>query len=161
MLERKYIIPLRKEFMKVQTYRRSYKASKAIKEFLMQHMKVSDVKIGKELNEYITARGRKNPPHKVEVRAIKFDEKEPYVKVNLINAKIEVEAEKKKKTIAEKLKAKVTKKPEETKKKEEKESVLEHAKLEHQKPATPEKFSAKKASPKAEMIIGETGKKQR
>jgi len=127
----------------------------------MKHMKVPTVKIGKELNEYILKNGRTNPPHKVEVKAIKFDDKEPYVKVNLITAPIEMEQEKKK-SIKEKLKEKLTTKPEDkTKLEKEKHEVLEHAKLEHQKPATPEKFSPKKASPKAEMIIGETGKKQR
>ena len=127
----------------------------------MQHMKVGDVKIGKELNEEILKRGRKNPPSKIEVKAIKFDEKPPYVKANLINAVIETEKEKKK-TITEKLKEKITKKPEEKASMEkEKHEVLEHAELKHEKQASPVKMPKKKASPKAEMIIGDTGKQQR
>lgn len=162
MLERKYIIPLRKQFSKVQKYKRGYKAIKSVREFLMQHMKVDDVRIGKELNQEILKHGHENPPSKVEVRAIKIEEKDnkPYVKVNLINVKIEVEVEKKKKGIAEKLKEKVTAKTDEPSDYEkEKHEILDHAKLEHPRQETPEKFTKKKSSPKAEMIIGETGKK--
>ncbi len=72
-MERKYNIPLRKEWMKVPYYKRSKKAAKAVREFLARHMKaeLENVKIGKWLNQEILKRGRKNPPHHVEVNVIK------------------------------------------------------------------------------------------
>lgn len=166
MLERKYIIPLRREFLKVQKYRRGYKATKAIKEFLMKHMKTNDVRICRELNQYILKHGRENPPSRVEVKSIRIEEKdaEPYVMVNLIGAQIDVKEKEKKKTLGEKLKEKVTAKPgiedagkEEMEKK--KRDVLDHAKLDQKRQHMPEKIPQRKASPKAEMIIGDTGKK--
>lgn len=164
MIERKYIIPLRREFLKVQKYRRGYKSAKTIKEFLMQHMKVDDVKIGKELNQYILKHGRENPPSRVEVKAIKIEEKneKPYVKVNLTNAIIEVENKEKKKGLKEKLKEKMGAKTDDKKTELEKEKhdVLEHAKIEHKTDIRPEGHVIReKRSPKAAKIIGDTGKK--
>lgn len=75
-LEREYVIPLRKEWMKVPRYRKTNKAVKAVKEFLVRHMKIRDkdlnkVKVDKFLNELLWMRGVKNPPSKVKVKAIK------------------------------------------------------------------------------------------
>ena len=163
MLERKYTIPLRKKFLRTQKYRRGYKSMKIIKEFLGKHMKVSDVRLGRELNEEVLKYGRENPPSKVEVKVIKFEEKgaEPYVKANLVTAEIKVEKEKK--SIAGKLKDKLTAKPDEEKTafEKEKHEVLEHAELSHKKDHVKLKLAARKASPKAEGVIGETGKKVR
>ena len=164
MIERKYVIPLRKEFLKVQKYRRGYKAAKAIKKFLMHHMKVEEVKIGKELNLYILKHGRENPPSRVEIKAIKIEEnnEKPYVKANLINAVIEVEDKEKKKGLKEKLKEKLGAKTadEQTEFEKEKHDVLGHAKIEHQADIRPEGNVVKeKRSPKAAKIIGDTGKK--
>ena len=71
--ERKYIIPLKREFNKVPNYQRTSKATKAIRNFIKKHMKVDEVKISKELNLKIWSRGRKNPPVKVEVKTIQED----------------------------------------------------------------------------------------
>ncbi len=49
-MERTYIIPLRKEWLKVPIYKRTKKAVKATKEFLQKHMKVETVKLGRHLN---------------------------------------------------------------------------------------------------------------
>ena len=70
-LERKYIIPLRKEWLKVPRYKRSKKSIIAISEFCKKHMKSDDVKIGKNLNLLVWSRGMKNPPHKVEVDCLR------------------------------------------------------------------------------------------
>jgi large subunit ribosomal protein L31e len=75
-LEREYVIPLRKEWMKVPRYRKTNKAVKAVKEFLVRHMKIRDkdlnkIKVDKFVNEFLWARGVKNPPSKVKVKAIK------------------------------------------------------------------------------------------
>lgn len=70
-LERSYVIPLRKGFVKVPKYYRSKRAINQIKDFISKHMKSEDIKIGKELNEYVWKHGIKNPPGKVKVKAIK------------------------------------------------------------------------------------------
>lgn len=74
VLERIYNIPLRKEFLKVAKYKRAKKAVRAVKEFLVHHMKSEDVKLGKYLNLKIWERGIKNPPHHVKVKVTKTEE---------------------------------------------------------------------------------------
>ncbi len=90
-MERIYTIPLRKEFQKAPNYKRTKKAVSAVREFLQKHMKNKDVKIGQHLNMALTARGRKNPPHKVKVNVwtekIKKDNKDlEIVKAELFGA---------------------------------------------------------------------------
>jgi len=75
-IEREYIIPLRAYYQHVPCYKRTPKAVKTIKEFLVRHMQIRDrdlnkVKINKYLNELMWLDGIKNPPHKIKVRAIK------------------------------------------------------------------------------------------
>ncbi len=126
--ERTYIIPLRKEWLKVARYSRSKKAVYTIRSFIQKHMKVEDVRIGKYLNMKLWSRGMKKPPHKVAVKAVKVVEKEgSYVKVDLVGAPEEKPVEKKKKSLVSKLKETVTGKEE--KPKVEKESKKEREKL--------------------------------
>lgn len=78
-LEREYIIPLRREWQKVANYRRAGRAAKAIKKFIAKHMKVEDrdldkVKLDVYLNQEVWFRGRKKPPAKIKVRAVKESE---------------------------------------------------------------------------------------
>ena len=140
-IEREYIIPLRKKTKIVPRYKKTPKAIKTIKEFLVRHMKIRDrdlnkIKIDKYLNEILWRRGIKRPPHKIKVKAIKEGE---IVKVEAVELsdklkfkkaremKIEEEAKeikKKKKKLAEK--AKEAMQPEqktEEEKKEEKEKT--------------------------------------
>ena len=75
-LEREYTIPLRNEWRKVASYRRTGRAVKEIKKFIARHMKVADrdldkVKLDIYLNNEIGYRGKKKPPAKIKVRAIK------------------------------------------------------------------------------------------
>lgn len=75
-LEKEFTIPLRKEWHKVPRYKRVNKAVKAIKEFLVRHMKIYDrdlrkIKIDKYLNEELWFRGIKKPPAKIKIKAIK------------------------------------------------------------------------------------------
>jgi len=77
-IEREYVIPLRPEWRKVARYKRANKAVKAIKEFLVRHMKIRDgdlnkVKVDKLLNEAVWSRGIKHPATKIKVRAVKED----------------------------------------------------------------------------------------
>lgn len=88
-IEREYVIPLRDKCRHVPRYKKTPKAVKEIKVFLAQHMRIRDrdlnkIKIDKLVNEYMWARGIKNPMHKVKVRAVK-DEKTGIVKVELVN----------------------------------------------------------------------------
>lgn len=74
--EREYVIPLRRKINVVPRYKKTPKAIKTIKEFIVKHMKVRDrdlnkVRIDKYLNEAIWARGIKKPPIKIKVKAIK------------------------------------------------------------------------------------------
>jgi len=78
-LEREYVIPLRKEWRKVPRYRRTSKAVKAIKEFLVRHMKIRDrdldkIKLDRFLNEDLWTRGIRNPPNKIAVKVVKEGE---------------------------------------------------------------------------------------
>lgn len=77
-LEREYVVPLRKGFLKVPRYKRAKKAVRVLKEFLAKHMKVEDrdlkkVKVDRYLNEEIWFRGIKKPLNKVKVKATKKD----------------------------------------------------------------------------------------
>jgi large subunit ribosomal protein L31e len=78
-IEREYIIPIREKTRVVPRYKKTPKAVKTIKEFLVKHMKVYDrdldkVKIDMYLNEYLWFRGIRKPPYKVKVRAVKEGE---------------------------------------------------------------------------------------
>ena len=66
-LERIYNIPLRREWLKAPGYKRAKKAVAAIRQFSAKHMKVSEVKLGQNLNRLVWERGIKNPPHHVHV----------------------------------------------------------------------------------------------
>src|SRR3989344_4999175 len=85
-IEREYIIPLRWKVAKVPVYKRANKAVKAIREFIVRHMKIYDrdlkkVKIDKYLNQAIWLRSIKKPPVKIKVKAVKEGE---IVKVELL-----------------------------------------------------------------------------
>jgi len=85
-LEREYVIPLRRHWLRVPQYERTGKAIKAIKKFIAKHMKVSErdvdkVKLDMYMNNEIWFRGRRHPPAKVKVRAVKEGD---IVKVQLV-----------------------------------------------------------------------------
>lgn len=124
--ETQFTIPLRKEFSKAPSYKRSEKAIKAIREFIERHMKTDNVKIGKNLNLKIFERGRKNPPPRIKVKAVKEDK---LVRVELPEFPFDIKVEKKEKK--KEVKAKETEKIEEGKEvKEIKEESKKEEKLE-------------------------------
>ncbi|MDP6642199.1 MAG: 50S ribosomal protein L31e [Candidatus Nanoarchaeia archaeon] len=131
--ERLYTIPLRKEFLKVPRYQRTKKAVKAIRYFAQKHMKTPVVKIGPYLNELMLARGRKNPPHKIQVKIIKEEDKDKkqISRVELASIPVRKAAEEKKK-LAQKVKDAVLK-PKETKEEPKKETKIEEHKKEEAK----------------------------
>lgn len=86
-LEREYIIPLRSKFKHVARYKKTPKAVKEVKKYLARHMKIYNrdldkIRLSKFVNEFIWARGIKNPPHKIKVKAIKQGD---IVKVELVD----------------------------------------------------------------------------
>ena len=145
VLERVYNVPLRREFMKAPNWNRSKKAVKALKEFIVKHMKSENVLIGKYVNQQIWKDGIKNPPHHIKVNAIKDDK--GTVKVELVELPKSAERKLKKEKEAE-LKAKdekEKKKPEEKPKEEKKEEKIED------KLGVEEKTDQKKAEEKEKL----------
>ena len=140
ILERTYNVPLRKEFLKVPKYKRAKKAVKALKQFLVKHMKSDDVKIGRYLNDEIWKHGIKNPPHHVKLNAVK--DKEGLVTAELVGAPAEKKEEDEKKEETKK----VEEKPKVEEKKEEKptKSVKAEDKKPKEKPKKEEKPKTKK-----------------
>ncbi len=176
VLERTYNVPLRREFLKTANWKRSKKAMKALKEFLVKHMKpldmdIRNIRVGKHLNEYVWRHGIRNPPHHVKLVTTK-DEK-GIVKATLVGAPVEkVKDSKKDKKSAKKEEVKVIKrevKKEETKKEENKEQVKEEEskeaikdipKAEPAKEIVDNKPSTyNKEVPTADMKKGSDGKK--
>jgi large subunit ribosomal protein L31e len=74
--EHEYIIPLREKVRPAVRYKKTPKAIKSVKQFIARHMRIYDkdlnkIKLDKYVNEYLWARGIKNPPHKIKVKAVK------------------------------------------------------------------------------------------
>jgi large subunit ribosomal protein L31e len=85
--EREYIIPLREKTRSVPRYKKTPKAIKTIKEFIAKHMKIENrdlnkVKLSIYLNQFMWARGIKNPPSKIKVKVAKKGEN---ILVDLVN----------------------------------------------------------------------------
>ncbi len=121
VLEREYIIPLRREWLKVPEYKRANKAVKSIKEFLVRHMKIYDrdlrkIKIDILLNNELRFRGMRKPPAKIKVKAVKYDNE--IVRVELAEIppviKYKLEREKRQKERTEEKKKKEEKPAEKT-----------------------------------------------
>ena len=90
-IEREYTIPLREKCRVVPRYKKTPKAIRTIKEFLVKHMKIYDrdlrkIKIDGYLNEYLWFRGIRSPPHKIKVKVIKeISDGKEFVRVELAN----------------------------------------------------------------------------
>ncbi|MGD0636678.1 MAG: 50S ribosomal protein L31e [Nitrososphaerales archaeon] len=63
-LTRVYMVPLRRAF-EAPKYRRTKVAVRIIREFTIRHMKATEVKIEKGVNELIWSRGITNPPRRI------------------------------------------------------------------------------------------------
>jgi large subunit ribosomal protein L31e len=148
-IEREYVIPLRREWLKVEEYRRAGRAAKAVKQFIAKHMKIPERDVGKVkldmyLNNEIWFRGKRHPPSKIKVKVIKegdivkveFVETPQYVKfLKAKHERLHKEAEEEKKEEA---------KPEE-KPREEKEIKVEEKKTEVEKEKSVEEKQIKEA----------------
>lgn len=131
-MERTYIVPLRKEWLKAPKYRRAKKATTALREFIAKHMKAEVVRILPDLNVAVWSRGMKNPPHKIKINVIKDDK--GIVVAQLFGKPFEqpkVEEKPTKKAV------KKAAKPEEKKEEEKAEQVIK------EKPAAEEKTPSK------------------
>jgi len=151
-LEREYIIPLRRQWLKVPEYKRANKAVKAIKQFLVKHMKVYDrdlrkIKIDILLNNELRFRGMRKPPAKIKVKAKKYDD--GIVKVELAEIpkviKYKLDKEKKKEKEIDKKKTEEEKRKEETRKAAEKAKEEQEAEEKEEPTATKEKEEKKEA----------------
>ena len=164
-LEREYVVPLKRESIKVPRYKRAKKAIKALKEFLARHMKVRDrdlrkIKVDIHLNNEIWHRGIKKPLNKVRVHAVK---KSGIVYVELAEIPDVVKyrmakEEKKSKSVSDKRGEKKEEKKEDDKEKaketEEKEKSSVEAGLKEQKKAAKEaKHTAKGDKAKKTMPV--------
>lgn len=152
-IEREYVIPLRKKCQHAVRYKKTPKAIKTIKEFLVRHMKIRDrdlkkIKLDKYLNEVVWAKGIKKPPIKIKVKVVKEGE--------IVNVKL---AE-----MPEKLKFKKLREEKRDKKAseimEKKKSMMEKAKEQMQKPKEEVQTEEKKVEEKEKKsAVVEAGKK--
>lgn len=71
--ERILVVPLRAAWAAPRT-KRAPRAVKAIREYVKRHMKPDRIFIDDVLNEHLWARGRENPPRRIRVKAIKFED---------------------------------------------------------------------------------------
>jgi len=150
-IEKEYIIPLRIKWKKVPRYKRTNKAIKTIKEFLVRHMKIRDrdlkkIKLDRYLNEVVWSRGIKNPPSKIKVRAIK--------KGDIVRAELS--------DMPEKLKFKKLREEKKERKAteigEKKKSMMEKAKEGMQKPEEKQTEEEKKEEKEKKSAVVESGK---
>jgi len=74
-LERIYVVPLRK-VKHTPVSRAAQRAVKAVRNFIMRHMKVEDDKvwIDSSVNEALWSRGKYKIPSRIRIRAVKFDD---------------------------------------------------------------------------------------
>ncbi|PSG98179.1 50S ribosomal protein L31e [Thermoplasmatales archaeon SW_10_69_26] len=74
--ERVYTIPLRSRTQQVPQTKRAPRALEAVKEFVARHLKAdeADVWIDDPVNDRIWSNGREQPPAKLRVRAIRFED---------------------------------------------------------------------------------------
>jgi large subunit ribosomal protein L31e len=143
VLERAYVVPLRKEFLKAPRWNRTKKAVSALKQFVLRHMKGVSVKLGKYINKEMWKHGIKNPPHHVKVNCSKDDK--GVVTVEMVGAPVEKPKEEPKKTIKKAVEGKVVEE-----KKEAKEEKKEEVKKEEKPKAEAKPAVKKEEKPKTE-----------
>jgi large subunit ribosomal protein L31e len=153
-VERIYVIPLRKEWLKAPKHKRAKKAVRAVREFLAQHMRVEmeKVKIGKWLNVLLWERGIRKPVAKVKVKVTKEDGIVWAEVAELSEYAKKIEAKEK----AKESKSKKEEKKEEKEKEEEKkieETAKEELKEEDKEKKEEEKIMQKEAKPEEKAHV--------
>lgn len=142
-IERTYIIPLRREFLKVPKYKRAKKAITAIKEFLVKHTKTTEIKLGKQLNQAVWVRGIKSPPHhiKINVKVVEGVAQAELFGFEFSEKKME-KKEEKSGTLKDKLTEKLTGKEKKVNVEDKKSSTVKEEKSSETKKAVEEKSSS-------------------
>jgi ribosomal protein L31E len=128
ILEREYIVPLRRAWIKVPYYRRTKRALRELKEFIAKHMKVPNrdikkVKIDKWLNIELWKRGIRKPHSKIKVKAKKLENNNVLVELSEIPEVIKWQIQKEAKSKEES--DKIKKEKEEKKKQQEEKAKKE------------------------------------
>lgn len=72
MEERIFTINLRREGLTTARWKKSNRASSAVRNHLRRHMKVDNIRIGDSINKEIWSRGDQKPPAKIKIKAIKI-----------------------------------------------------------------------------------------
>jgi len=73
VLEREYVIPLRKVYFRQRT-QRAARAIRLIRNFVIRHLKVESVIIDNAVNEYVWSRGIEKPPRRIKVKVVKTED---------------------------------------------------------------------------------------
>lgn len=121
--ERMLTIPLKRELLKVPRYRRSTKAVRAARKYLIRQTKDSTVRLGQELNQLLL-QSRRQPVSTVKVKVYKLKDK---LIANLMDAPIPAEEPKTKEAPKETTpKGEVQPEKKEEKLEAEKKEVLKH-----------------------------------
>jgi len=68
-----YIIPLR-DTKRAPRWKRSNAAIRDIRKYLARHMKSSDIKLDRSINEKVWELGAEKPPTKIRIRAMKMED---------------------------------------------------------------------------------------
>ncbi|MHA1202897.1 MAG: 50S ribosomal protein L31e [Candidatus Heimdallarchaeaceae archaeon] len=92
-IESIFTIPFYPKLNKTAPYKRTPKAVRMLKAFIVKHTKADFVVITNELNEFLWERGIKKPPRKVKVRAIvETIDEEKIATIELIHEKVDISA---------------------------------------------------------------------
>lgn len=90
-IESIFTIPFYPKLNKTAPYKRTPKAVRMLKAFIIKHTKADFVVITNELNEFLWERGIKKPPRKVKVRAIvETIDEEKIATIELIHEKVDI-----------------------------------------------------------------------
>ena len=73
VLEREYVIPLRKVYF-LQRTKRAPRAVRFVRRFVKRHVKAEKVIITNKVNEYIWSRSIEKPPRKIKVKVVKTED---------------------------------------------------------------------------------------
>jgi len=142
-MEKVYVIPLRKAFRSSRTKRAS-KAIKVVRDFLHQHMKSDNIKLGRSVNESVWARGIQKIPRKIRVHADKDENGVVYVEMLGVEIKFRKEEVKEEKKEAKPEGKKEEKKPGKKPEPKQEEKPEPQEKPEKKTPASKSKTAGKK-----------------
>jgi len=152
VLERAYNVPLRKEWLKAPMHKRAKKAIRGLRLFLARHMKAEfeNIKVGMWANEHIWAKGTKNPPHHIKVKAAKDDTGIVRAEITELTVRQKIMQEK-----SDKSKSEAEKKGKKETKEEKKETKVETKKEEEKREETSEEKKEEKEIMKQDIVSHE------